>query len=290
MNRLSDVRTSEARLSTMRRELERRGEEADAQKEELELAADRMDEQLAQAAQELEQAKRGEAEKVEAEQKIEQESQETAQKIAVVQQALGDANGQKQAASSRLRVLREMERDYAGYQQAVKQVLLHARGNAGVRGVVATLMRVPKRLERATEAVLGGALQNVVTTDEYIARDMIAYLRQNKLGRATFLPMTTISGRTLSPQERQVLTMPGCVGVASELIEFDEQYRGIVENLLGRTVIAENLDAGIEIMRSGAACVPLGDAGGRRHALRRLDDGRLERLPHDQPALPRARD
>ncbi len=222
MNRLSDVRTSEARLSTMRRELERRGEEADAQKEELELAADRMDEQLAQAAQELEQAKRGEAEKVEAEQKIEQESQETAQKIAVVQQALGDANGQKQAASSRLRVLREMERDYAGYQQAVKQVLLHARGNAGVRGVVATLMRVPKRLERATEAVLGGALQNVV-----------------------------ISGRTLSPQERQVLTMPGCVGVASELIEFDEQYRGIVENLLGRTVIAENLDAGIEIMRRG---------------------------------------
>ena len=144
-----------------------------------------------------------------------------------------------------------MERDYAGYQQAVKQVLLHARGNAGVRGVVATLMRVPKRLERATEAVLGGALQNVVTTDEYIARDMIAYLRQNKLGRATFLPMTTISGRTLSPQERQVLTMPGCVGVASELIEFDEQYRGIVENLLGRTVIAENLDAGIEIMRRG---------------------------------------
>ena len=251
MNRLSDVRTSEARLSTMRKELERRGEEADAQKEELELAADRMDEQLAQAAQELEQAKRGEAEKVEAEQKIEQESQETAQKIAVVQQALGDANGQKQAASSRLRVLREMERDYAGYQQAVKQVLLHARGNAGVRGVVATLMRVPKRLERATEAVLGGALQNVVTTDEYIARDMIAYLRQNKLGRATFLPMTTISGRTLSPQERQVLTMPGCVGVASELIEFDEQYRGIVENLLGRTVIAENLDAGIEIMRRG---------------------------------------
>ena len=251
MNRLSDVRTSEARLSTMRRELERRGEEADAQREELAQTASRMDEQLAQAADELEQAKRGETEKTEIEQKIEQEAQETAQKIAVVQKALGDANGQKQAASSRLRVLREMERDYAGYQQAVKQVLLHARGNAGVRGVVASLMRVPKQLERAVEAVLGGALQNVVTTDEYIARDMIAYLRQNKLGRATFLPMTTISGRTLNAQERQVLTMPGCVGVASELIEFDEQYRGIVENLLGRTVIAENLDAGIEIMRRG---------------------------------------
>ena len=125
-----------------------------------------MDEQLAQADGELEQAKRGEAEKTEIEQNIELEAQENGQKIAVVQKALGDANGQKQAASSRLRVLREMERDYAGYQQAVKQVLLHARGNEGVRGVVASLMRVPKQLERAVEAVLGGALQNVVTTDE----------------------------------------------------------------------------------------------------------------------------
>ncbi len=251
MNRLSDVRTSEARLSTMRKELERRGEEAQAQHNELEQTAQRMDEQLTQANDELTQAQEAEAEKREAEQKIEAESQETARRIAVLTQALGDANGQKQATASRLRVLREMERDYAGYQQAVKQVLLHARGNEGVRGVVASLIHVPKQLERAVEAVLGGALQNVVTTDEYIARDMIAYLRQNKLGRATFLPMSTISGRTLSPQERQVLSMPGCVGVASELVEYDPQYRGIVENLLGRTVVAENLDYGIEIMRRG---------------------------------------
>lgn len=251
MNRLSDVRTSEARLSTMRKELERRGEEAQAQRDELEQTAQRMDEQLAQANDELTQAQEAEAQKREAEQKIEAESQETARRIAALTQALGDANGQKQATASRLRVLREMERDYAGYQQAVKQVLLHARGNEGVRGVVASLIHVPKQLERAVEAVLGGALQNVVTTDEYIARDMIAYLRQNKLGRATFLPMSTISGRTLSPQERQVLSMPGCVGVASELVEYDPQYRGIVENLLGRTVVAENLDYGIEIMRRG---------------------------------------
>ena len=110
---------------------------------------------------------------------------------------------------------------------------------------------MPKELERAVEAVLGGALQNVVTSDEYVARDMIAYLRSNKLGRATFLPMTTITGRTLSSQERQLLSMPGCVGVASELVGFAPEYRGIVENLLGRTVVAENLDAGIEIMRRG---------------------------------------
>jgi len=251
MNRLSDVRTSEARLSTMRRELERRGEEAQAQREELTIIAQRIDEQLSEAKEELAQANQAEAELTQAEQKIELESQEAAQKIARIQQAMTEASGQKQAAASRLRVLREMERDYAGYQQAVKQVLVHARGNQGVHGVVASLMRVPRELERAVEAVLGSALQNVVTSDEYVARDMIAYLRQNKLGRATFLPLTTISGRLLNQQERQLLSMPGCVGLASELVSFDERYRGIVENLLGRTVVAENLDAGIEIMRRG---------------------------------------
>ena len=251
MNRLSDVRTSEARLSTMRKELERRGEEARAQREELSIIAERLDEQLEEARGELEAFKQVEGELQETGRKIEQESQDAAQKIVRIQQAVSDANGQKQAAASRLRVLREMERDYAGYQQAVKQVLLHARGHEGVRGVVASLMQVPKELERAVEAVLGGALQNVVTTDEYVARDMIAYLRSNKLGRATFLPMTTITGRTLNAQERQLLSMPGCVGVASELVSFAPEYRGIVENLLGRTVVAENLDAGIEIMRRG---------------------------------------
>ncbi|MBR5302182.1 MAG: chromosome segregation protein SMC [Clostridia bacterium] len=251
MNRLSDVRTSEARLSTMRKELERRGEEAAAQREELAIIAGRLDEQLADARRELEEFTQAERELAEAERRIDQENQDAAQKIARIQQAITEASGQKQAAASRLRVLKEMERDYAGYQQAVKQVLLHARGNQGVRGVVASLMQVPKELERAVEAVLGGALQNVVTSDEYVARDMIAYLRSNKLGRATFLPMTTITGRTLNQQERQLLAMPGCVGVASELVSYAPEYRGIVENLLGRTVVAENLDAGIEIMRRG---------------------------------------
>ena len=251
VNRLSDVRTSEARLSTMRKELERRSEEARVQRDELIAEGEELAAQLAEAGEELTEAQRQEAERTQAVQAIDAQTQEAGRRIAAIQSVMNEASGQKQAAESRLRVLREMERDYAGYQQAVKQVLLHARGNAGVHGVVASLMRVPKELERAVEAVLGGALQNVVTSDEYVARDMIAYLRQNKLGRATFLPLTTISGRTLSAQERQLLSMPGCVGLASELVGFDERYRGIVENLLGRTVVADNLDAGIEIMRRG---------------------------------------
>ena len=113
--------------------------------------------------------------------------------------------GDQQALSSRLRVLREMERDYAGYQGAVKQVLVHAGKNGGVEGVVATLMHAPQEYERAIEAVLGGALQNIVTRDEYVAKDMINYLRQNRFGRATFLPITSVHGRTLKREERGVL-------------------------------------------------------------------------------------
>ncbi len=251
VNRLSDVKTSEARLSTMRADLERRGEEAQAQCEELSILAQRLAQQLAEAQEELAAARQEESRINQTLHGVEEKAQETARRIAALTQAQGEANAQLHQATSRLRMLRDMERDYAGYQQAVKQVLLHARGHAGVRGVVANLMHVPRELERAVEAVLGGALQNIVTEDEYVARDMIAYLRQGKLGRATFLPMTTIKGKTLSAQERALLSMPGCVGVASELVNFDEPYRGIVENLLGRTVVAENLDAGIEIMRRG---------------------------------------
>ncbi|MBR5287574.1 MAG: chromosome segregation protein SMC [Clostridia bacterium] len=251
VNRLSDVKTSEARLSTMRADLVRRGEEAAAQKKELEAFAAQLAEQLEEAQADLAVARQAEGEIQQTLETIETQAQETARRLSALGQTQNETNAQLHQATSRLRMLRDMERDYAGYQQAVKQVLMHSRGNNGVHGVVAGLMRVPKELERAVEAVLGGALQNVVTSDEYVARDMIAYLRNNKLGRATFLPMTTIKGKTLNAQERQLLSMPGCVGVASELVEFDEPYRGIMENLLGRTVVAENLDAGIEIMRRG---------------------------------------
>ena len=251
MNRQSDVRTQEARLSATKQDLERRAEEASRQKTELEEDRKVLERQIGEAAEELRKA--GDACRAQEQTlaRSEEEAKALAASMTQLRQKAQELSGAYKGTESRLNVLREMERDYSGYQQAVKQVLRHAAGNPGVRGVVAGLMEVPQEYERAVEAVLGGALQNVVTTDEYVARDMIAYLRQNKQGRATFLPMTTIRGRVLTRDERQLLGMPGCLGQASELISFDEQYRGIMENLLGRTVIAENLDAGIAIMRRG---------------------------------------
>ncbi|MBR0406699.1 MAG: chromosome segregation protein SMC [Clostridia bacterium] len=172
------------------------------------------------------------------------ETQETAEKAQ-------NMNAKYQGDVSRLRLLDEMSREMEGYNQSVRKALAYAQGDASVRGVVARLMQVPKELETAIDMVLGGALQNIVTEDEEAAKRIIDYLRNNRLGRATFLPMTSVKGRVLNQEERRLLSMPGCLGVASELISFAPEYRGIMENLLGRTVIAEDLDSGIPIMRAG---------------------------------------
>ena len=159
----------------------------------------------------------------------------------------------KQELGSRLKLLTEMQRDYEGYNLSVKQVLMEAerRGGAGVHGVVASILHAPQRLERALDMVLGGTLQNVVVDRDEDAKAMIEYLKRNRYGRATFLPISSIRGRTLDMGERRVLSMPGCVGLASEMVTYAPIYRGIVENLLGRTVIAEDLNSGIAIQRAG---------------------------------------
>lgn len=173
-----------------------------------------------------------------------QETQETAEKAQ-------NLNLKYQADMSRLKLMSEMNQAMDGYNQSVRRALAFAQNDNTVHGVVARLMQVPQNLETAIDMVLGGALQNIVTENEESAKRMIDYLRINKLGRATFLPMTSVKGRVLNHEERKLLSMPGCLGVASELINFDPRFKGIMENLLGRTVIARDLDSGIAIMRAG---------------------------------------
>ena len=160
---------------------------------------------------------------------------------------------QLQAVQSRHRLLTDMAREMDGYSQSVRHAISYAKDKQlpGVHGVLAQLISVPQNLETAIDMSLGGAVQNIVTDREETAKTLIDYLKNNRLGRATFLPLSAIRSKTLNPSERQVLKMPGCIGVASELISYDEKYRGVIENLLGRTVISDNLDHGIAIMRAG---------------------------------------
>lgn len=158
---------------------------------------------------------------------------------------------QVEAEASRAKVLYEMKRAYEGYYSSVRNLLRDADRDTSlgrcIEGVVAELIRVPKEYESAIEMTLGSALQNIVTPTENEGKRVIEYLRTRQYGRATMLPVSSMRSRLLSSDERAMCNVEGFIGVASDLVGFDERYRGIFENLLGRTVIVKDLDAGIAI-------------------------------------------
>lgn len=156
------------------------------------------------------------------------------------------------ALKSKLTLLEEMAEGYEGYYNAVKQAIKISRNNPNVHGVVAKLIEVPKEYETAIDMLLGGQLQHIVTKDEETAQEIIDYLRKNRLGRTTFLPLTSVKGRTLNESERRLLSTDGCLGIASELIHYGDKYKGIVDSLLGRCVITKDLKSAIDIMRKGS--------------------------------------
>ena len=253
MNRMQNVRTSQARQSAMQQQMTSRREEILAQlsqererEAELQDAVDTARQNLQNEQERLNELKAG-AEAFD--ENTKRLLQEILQKQKQVQEDLQSAR----ALDTRLRTLKELQDGYEGYQYAVKNALTYAKRAhlTGVHNVVAMLLHVPREYETAMDMALGAAMQNIVTETEQDAKTLIDYLRKNRLGRATFLPLSTVRGRTLSPREREVLRMPGCLGVASELCTFDPKYRGVMESLLGRTVVARDLDSGIQIMRAG---------------------------------------
>ena len=151
------------------------------------------------------------------------------------------------ALENRIRLLTEMERDYEGFSKAVKTVMQAKNSLRGIHGPVASLMKTEQAYSLAIEIALGAGLQNIVVDREEDAKSAIAFLKQRDGGRATFLPLTAIRGEEL--RQRGVEAEPGFVGLASRLVSFDGKYRNIFENLLGRTVIAEDLDYGIAMAR-----------------------------------------
>ena len=148
---------------------------------------------------------------------------------------------------SRFSVLSEMEKEHEGYYRSVKSILhLKSSGNEkwqGICGVVGELLHVAEKYEAAIEIALGGNLQNIITKTEYDAKEAIQYLKQYHLGRATFLPITSIKGRKLIKEE--ILSENGVLGVASDLVEYDAVYDTVIQSLLGRTIIVENIDMAV---------------------------------------------
>ena len=154
---------------------------------------------------------------------------------------------------ARKNMLEEMQKNFDGFNGAVKHLLAQSEKNEKLRnsfvGVIANLMRVPEKFQVAIEMALGGSVQNIVTTDEENAQKIISYLKQNNYGRATFLPMTALKPKNISNYISDVQKFDGYFGVASQLITYDKSLSNIFENLLGATVIVDNLVTAVQIAK-----------------------------------------
>lgn len=149
---------------------------------------------------------------------------------------------------SKLEALANLTERYDGYGGSVKRVMERREEEKGIIGVVADIIKVDKKYETAIETALGGNIQNIVTEDEGTAKRMIAFLKQHKAGRATFLPLTSIT----NPQEfknSEALKEKGVIGMADELVQIDKKYKNVAKAMLGRIVVVDHVDNAVKIAR-----------------------------------------
>ncbi len=149
---------------------------------------------------------------------------------------------------SRLESLRNLTERYEGYGSSIRRVMEQKNRIPGIHGVVADLISTSKKYETAIETALGGSIQNIVTDREETAKELIEYLKKNRYGRATFLPLTGISSRGSFTQEA-ALREPGILGLASDLVEVKDEYSNLIQYLLGRVVVADTIDHAIALAR-----------------------------------------
>jgi chromosome segregation protein len=150
--------------------------------------------------------------------------------------------------TSRLESLKNIAERYDGYGNSIRRVMEQKSSVPGLIGVVADLIQVDKRYETAIETALGGSIQNIVTEDEKTAKKMIAYLKEHKYGRATFLPLTSITA-SRNKAAREALSDQGALGMADELVTTDPKYASVASHLLGRTLVVDEIDHALTIAR-----------------------------------------
>ena len=180
---------------------------------------------------------------------IEEKRNEAENKLKDFQTKINNLDSDKRIKDSKLKFLEETEREKEGYTKSIKAILKECERNVslnkGNHGVLANLISAPKEYEVAIEMSLGQALQNIVTDTEEDAKKLVEYLRKNKLGRASFLPISSVKGKKIDSFTED----KGVIGVASDLIKFDKKYEQIILNLLGRTVIVDNMDTAVSLSK-----------------------------------------
>lgn len=162
-------------------------------------------------------------------------------------QRLFDANNEYSSVKSKLEALRNITERYDGYGNSIKRVMEQKDSNPGIIGVVADIIQVNKEYEIAVETALGGSIQNIVTDNENTAKRLIQFLKKNKFGRATFLPLTTIGGKYSEFTNKEALNEPGVIGLAKDLVKVHDKYSAVTNHLLGRILVVDTIDHAIAV-------------------------------------------
>lgn len=175
------------------------------------------------------------------------------QQIEENSQTLNTTSSNIQILENRKKVLEDMQKDYDGFNYSVKRLMQDSETNRNLKdkivGVVASSMTIPKGFETAIEVALGNAIQNIITSNEQDSKELINYLKQNNLGRATFLPIATMKAKGLNSAEELIIKTKNCHGVASNIIKYDKSLANIFNSLLGRTVIVEDINDAVNLAK-----------------------------------------
>ena len=181
---------------------------------------------------------------------VNKEKQEADRKIKDFDSKINMLSGEKRIKESKLKFLIETEKEKEGYIKSVKTLLKDCETTKelgkGMHGVLANIIEVPEEYQTAIEMCLGSSLQNIVTENEEDAKRLIEHLRKNNLGRASFLPITSVKGKKL---EKIKGKNAGVIGIASDLIQYSKKYENIILNLLGRTVIVQDMETAIRVAK-----------------------------------------
>ena len=181
---------------------------------------------------------------------IKQEREEANKKIKTYEMQINNLSSEIRIKESRQRFLIETEKEKEGYIKSVKSLLKDCEQvrelGKGMYGVIANIIEVPDDLQTAIEMCLGASLQNIVTETEEDAKRLVEHLRKNNLGRASFLPITSVKGTKLDKIKGK---QNGIIGIASDLVKYNKKYEQVIYNLLGRTVIVDNMETGIRVAK-----------------------------------------
>lgn len=244
INKISELRAKKNSMEMLFENFDKRkstikdeqAEKAKLQESELLLIKD-LEKQLSQN----EEAKK---EQIDELQKLKKEYFELTDILTKTKESLNAITSRFNEKQSRKTALEDLEKGYEGYFRGVKEIL--NQNFPGVHNVVSKIIDVDKKYAVATEIALGNAVQHIIVDDENVAKKCINYLKTANVGRATFLPLSTIEGTTL---EKEPKGEKGYLGLGCDLIGYDEKYDGIFKSLLGRTAIADNIDSAIAIAK-----------------------------------------